>query len=286
MTQFRETIKLDIHFLKGLPPLAPTANQMIRLLSQDDVDIDEISRVIEQDPQLAARLIGLANAAYFGQPRPVCNVKRAIVQALGLQLVKSLVMGIVVHGVFDAVRCPEFNLEAYWLNALATAVLARQVATRIPEADRSVPDCVYLAGLFHDLGKLLLAHLYPTDYAEALRAKRENPELSAAVMERQFVGISRAEAGAWLAKRWALPALIVDVLSSQQDADDQCQLSVMVRLVNHCRDQFLQAQQSGEVLVLQGVDEFSVSNADAEDISAVFNQTLDDLRALAGMLAI
>ena len=168
-------MQINLQRLHELPPLAPEAQALLAILADEDSDLEDVARAIERVPALAARIIGLACSAYFGgkQARSVLD---AIVRVLGLSLVRSLALGIVVGGHFDAHRCPAFSPEQYWSSALLTATLARSLAEAAVTEEPVMPDSAYLCGLVHNLGLLAMVHIAPGETACALERAAENPE--------------------------------------------------------------------------------------------------------------
>lgn len=213
--------------LRQLPPLSPTAACLLELLVDEDLSLSRLSRVIGQDPAIAARILGVANSAYFGQTSPIHSVEEAVIRVLGLNMVRSLAFSIAISGAFDTSACRGFDLESYWYRSLATAECSRLLSRNLSRDPQPDPDGAYLAGLLFDIGVLVLIHLYPEDYALVLRKLRDNPLLNLSSLEEDLVGISSREAGAWLADRWHLPAMIVQVVE-QVPAQGACIEVVLV----------------------------------------------------------
>jgi HD-like signal output (HDOD) protein len=200
--------------LQHLPPLSATATRLLVLLSEEDLALNKLAKVINQDPGLTARILGLANAAYFGQQNPVLKVEDAIIRVLGLNMVKSLAFSIAVSGAFDISGCQNFDLKHYWRDALSVAMLARQLCMKSVAEERLDPDVVYLAGLLKDIGVLVLVHVFPDDYNKVLqKICQQGSDADILTLESEIIGINHCEAGAWLAHRWHLPDLIVAVIA-------------------------------------------------------------------------
>ncbi len=200
--------------LTSFPPLSRTANRILAAVGDPDLDATQMAEIIDEDPGLTARIIGLANSAYFGQTRAITTVREAIIRVLGLNMVKSLAMSISMAGVFDIKGCSAFDLENYWYKAMGTAVLARLISQRFSSALEVDTESVYLCGLLHNLGELLLAQVFPEALSEALLAFEETPEVGLWAIEKEYIGVNQLEAGAFVLKRWHLPDAITDVISN------------------------------------------------------------------------
>jgi HD-like signal output (HDOD) protein len=212
MQPIREA-KQQIIMLKQLPPLSATATRLLGLLTNDNISLEELARVIGQDPTVAARILGVANSAYFGQIKPIHTVEEAIIRVLGLNMVKSLAFSIAISRVFDAAKCKDFDLEAHWFRSLMTAMLSREICRHLSGFQQSDLDAVYLAGLLFDIGILVLVYLFPDEYATVIRQLRDSPALDPHQLEEVAVGVSSQQAGAWLTDRWHLPPVVVQVVA-------------------------------------------------------------------------
>jgi HD-like signal output (HDOD) protein len=269
--------KYQVLKLKHLPPLSATAVQLLELLADDDLSLEKLAQVISQDPGISARILGVANSAYFAQTKPVLTIEDAIIRVLGLNMVRSLSFSLAVSGAFDTKQCPNFNLEAYWYRALATAALSRMFAGHIKPAYKPDPDCVYLSGLLFDIGVLVLVHLYPDSYAAVLAKAEDADRQALSLLEEDLVGISSRDAGGWLLDRWHLPQTVVQVV--QQDSQDG---GIEPALVAMAAD-----------WICQGVNQEKdtaecsqmIANEEIEIIQAEFLRQDEDIRTIANLLA-
>ena len=184
----------------------------MEIIGDPEVDIDQVVKIIEQDPPLTARILGLANSAYFGQVREINTVREAIIRVLGMNLVKSLSLSIAMAGTFDTSACREFSLANYWYTSLGTATLARMIVQRATLPDAAIVDSVYLCGLLHKLGLLLLANLFPGELSAVLAEHRQNPDTDLYALERNSIGVDHMAAGEWLLSRWHLPEAVTEVI--------------------------------------------------------------------------
>ena len=271
-----------------LPPLSVTANRLLALLSDPDLDICDLAGVVDQDPPLAARIVGLANAAYFSPRAPVVNVYQAILRVLGLNFVRNLALGLVVAGSFDPRRCPGFDVRRYWFEALSAGLLAHTLAVKAPAADRPASDVYYLGGLLHNIGFLFLAHARPQETAAVFVEKRHDPDRPLLDLFRAAVGITPAEAGGWLAVRWSLPAVLADVITAMElpvALGDYRQPAAVIRAASRMARS---CSADDTPLPDRPVGHFLGLGLDARIADAVetdFLQRCPELRALASLLA-
>jgi len=221
--------------LPDLPPFQAVAQQIIAQVTGENVDIPRLSRTIEQDPAVFSRIIGVANSAYFGCPDKIYTVSHAIVRVLGLCMVKSLALGIVLNRPFNSAACPGFSMERYWFNSLLTATVAQRLGRYIKFGQQDFQEHAYLAGMLHNVGELILAHLFPSEMNDVYTQLQLDPDQNILDLQSEIVGINNYEAGAILARRWHLPNDLQTVFSHyhEQDYDgEHWQLLHLVRLSN------------------------------------------------------
>jgi HD-like signal output (HDOD) protein len=226
-------IRQRIRLLQELPPL-PVMAQKILSLSNEDADIQELADTIEKDPCLSARLLGLANAAYFGWPGGVRTMYDAIYKVLGLKMVKSLAIGLILGGTFRADRCKNFSIHQYWFTAVATAILTQNLLPRISSEFRDNLDNVYLDGLLHNLGLPVLVHLFPEEMEEVFSTARACSDRQLGECTREVLSIDICQAGGWLARKWHLPEDIVCVIDHHNNSGYRNGFWPIVLLVGYC----------------------------------------------------
>ncbi len=224
--------RLEIQKLNELPPLSPVVNQFMRAVQDDDIGLGELAHIIEQDPALLARIIGLANSAYFGSPDRVTSAEDAIIKVLGLNTTKSIALSILLSGPFDASCCPSFNAERYWLSAVFCASLCQRLAPLIRSSDAPSPSEAYLGGMIYNLGLLALVHLYPDRMKGVFAALDENMQSQLLIsLELEALGVNHLEVGGWLGRKWHLPEAVVVVMENRLQDNYQGEHRSLVGLV-------------------------------------------------------
>lgn len=196
--------------LISLPPFPAIAMRVLQLVSRDDVGLKELSTVIQADPALTSELLTVANSPLFGLRREIKTVLQAAA-LLGTERVKALALtiGMKVY-LTQSFQIP--TLLACWRHSLATALVAEQFAA----ASLMEKDFAYLAGLLHDVGRLALGMIKPTEYADLL----ETPHPNAAEVleaERALFQIDHCETGRRLTETWNLPSEIATVAAHHLD---------------------------------------------------------------------
>jgi len=203
-------INLKISRIKNLPELPAASIKIIDAVSDPEISIEELAEVISISPVLVARLLGLANSAYFGCAHPIKDLKTAIIRVLGLNLVKSLTLGILLNLALDTGKCRHFKCEILWTDALVTAILAQKFSLLINNNDL-VPSTSYTAGLLLNIGLIAAVHLFPeTTDQILLNVKRHSSSVSTEMTI--LVGHDQYELGGALLEHWHLPDIYQTVL--------------------------------------------------------------------------
>ncbi len=202
--------------LTALPPLPSTAQQILAAFGDEFIDADDITEIIADDPGISARLLGLANSAYYGLAEPVDCLVDAVGRVIGVETVRSVVLAIAMQKALDQSRCPAFDAERFWKESLMAAQCCKRVALR----DRELPDhgkrLAYVTGLCHNIGLMALAYLEPEATSDVLVEHDERHMRFDSALERA-VGISHREATMVLAQRWSLPDILVDAYRCRFD---------------------------------------------------------------------
>jgi len=220
--------------LQHLPPLSPIAQRLLQEFARDDVAIAKLAAIIEQDPALAARLVGVANSAYFATKEKVYTVADAIIRVLGLKLVRSLAVGIALSSPFNVHGCQAFELDRYWYCSMQTAALAARLGSRVV-AGPSVRDVLFLAGLLHNLGQLALVHVFPEQMCLILQTLRTDPLANCEAMQRSILGLDEHQAAVAIGHKWHLPYTILRIIEYQADSQYNGDHWQGARLVGYCR---------------------------------------------------
>ncbi len=226
--------RLIVQRLKELPPLPLAAQQILLVMDDPAVSMDRIAGIIEQDPALAGRILGLANSAFFRRNGEITTIKEAIIRSLGMNVVKSLAIGMAMSGIFDTSDCPRFELRRYWSSAFITAQCAARLGRQLACEPPIDPAPLYLCGLLHNFGLLVLAHCFPGELDQALGMVAGHPGVRLGEQERAVLGFDHHEAGGWLARKWHLPEVVIAVIEHHHEEEYQGPCRIEARLVDGC----------------------------------------------------
>lgn len=191
--------------LKGLPSLPSVVSDLLRSFDDENVDVGSVARQIAQDQALTAKVLRVANSAFYGLQNRVGSIQEAVV-VLGFNSVRGMVLGTGISGVFQPERCPGFDLDRYARDSITVGLAARAMAG---EAGLN-GELAFTTGILHDIGRLVLASCFAERYSPALLAGGGSSLASA--VEREVLGIDHAEVGGLLAETWHFPPVLRDAV--------------------------------------------------------------------------
>ena len=225
--------------LAELPPFSPILNRLIANLAQPDVSFGKVADLIEKDAVLAGNLLKLVNSALYGRRGTINSVRHAV-SMLGVDKLRNAALSMSVARMWSHVKTPSgWSLASFNLHAVGVAILSDLLAQRLPVDDG---EGAFAAGLFHDLGWLLLVLGCPEEYERAAGLFQQN-QPSGPDFESQFFGISHAELSADALAIWNLPKPIQmavhDHVRPEQDSSPG-QRRVSLSQVVNVADQYVQ----------------------------------------------
>jgi HD-like signal output (HDOD) protein len=202
------TFILKLEQAEDLPVLPQVHAQALRLAHSPDSNIGQLKDILKYDPALTASILKVANSAYYGFSHKIESLQTALVM-LGMAEVTRLVIGSAVVHIFPETQISQrFDTEVFWRHSAAVGLVGAMMVNKLKLATNGD---VFTGGLLHDLGRVLLAAHFPTEYERCLnQAEKEN--IPARVAERQVLGIDHSAIGGYLATRWELPEALTSMI--------------------------------------------------------------------------
>ncbi len=201
----RTNVALPLHIeqgLKSVRPLPFVVNKILELAKEDPVDFRAMSRTVASDQTLSALIMSVANSAGLSERyKQIASLKQAMVM-LGRQQLVQIVITYTLQSM-QAIGATKWPLggERFWRHCLAVGTMASQLAVKI---GLPYPKEAFIAGLVHDIGKIIMLNEYKTPYAQLLQSTRNN--LTPLFLnEKKILGCTHAEVGAALCIRWKIP---------------------------------------------------------------------------------
>ncbi|MBI5085281.1 MAG: HDOD domain-containing protein [Acidobacteria bacterium] len=192
---------LALRSLDQLPPFSPILNHLMASLADEDVSFARLAAVIERDSVLSGNVLRLVNSALYGRRGTVSSV-RAAVAVLGMVRLRNYLLGFSVARLWDKARTPAgWSMERFNNHSVAVAVLS-DILVQKTTADYA--EGAFVAGLLHDLGRLMIAIALPEEFAQISVAQRVSG-MPLEKCEQEHLEVTHSELSAAALARWSLP---------------------------------------------------------------------------------
>lgn len=202
-----EALKKLVSQLQSLPSIPSLYLELVEELQRDEPSLERIAAIISRDLGMCTKMLQLVNSAFFGLPRKIANTEEAV-GYLGVETVKALVLYLHIFSLYERVKVKGFSYDQLWNHCWSVGVIARKIG-QLEGLPRANVDNLFIAGLLHDVGQLVLVTGVPTSYQIALE-RREQDGLLLHEAEASVFGASHAEVGSYLLGQWGLPVPIVE----------------------------------------------------------------------------
>ncbi|HCJ50378.1 MAG TPA: histidine kinase [Gallionella sp.] len=279
-------LKMNLAGLDSLPAMPTIAQKLLSLALDSDEGEAQLLKLIEQDPLISAKIIGLSNSSMFGASRKVNSVHDAAM-LLGLTRVKSIALGIAT---LSAMRTPLeglFKINELWLHSLTIALAMRTLSKAMPARTRPLDDQIFLSGLLHDIGYMALSYL-DTAASDALHTRlHAQPERAAQEIEQELLGITHGEIGAQLGRHWDLPEEIIAVMRYHHtpDIEEAAAGQPLVSLVNFAERLLPDVGVAEHTRLEISAEEWlslGINPDRAEDLAAALTEVAEQAKQMAG----
>jgi HD-like signal output (HDOD) protein len=197
-----------IRQVEELPTLPAIITRILEVLEDESSSARDLERVVSCDQSIAARVLRIANSAYYGFSREITTIHRAIV-ILGFQTVRGLALGSsIFETFFGGERDSCFDRTAFWLHSIACSRCAMALGKQVRGID---PEEAFLGGLVHDIGMVVMDHVMHEKYRPILeQAVTQGEPLNQ--LERRTWGFDHADVGGWLAEHWKFPPSLLEAI--------------------------------------------------------------------------
>lgn len=201
-----------------LPTMPDIAQDIMKLRVDPSADAAKLGKIVSRDPSLAAQVISWASSPYYGYQGKIDSIDTAIARVLGFELVMNLALGISIGKSLNVPKDGPLGVSEYWKQSIYTANLAEKLCRAMPIKQRPERGLIYLSGLLHNFGHLLLGHIFPPQFKLVNESIKANPHVAVEDIEHYILGVSHEEIGAWLMQNWHMPdELIVAVHRHHQE---------------------------------------------------------------------
>lgn len=237
-------VKKIISGIDTLPSIPEVYAKLRKAVADPEVTVSQVSGIIEEDMGMSAKVLQLVNSAFFGLFQTVDSPARAV-SLLGIDTVKGLVLGV---GAFAEIKSNSkiFPIQKLWTHCMAVGGCAKKIA--LEESDDTVLiDNCFIAGILHDIGKLVLLAKMVDQYEEAVNlATKEQIRLRKA--EKEVFDVVHGDIGAYLMGLWGLPGPVVEAIGFHHRIDNYPDSSLSPAIAVHVANTFYYEFRPDEVV--------------------------------------
>ena len=285
-TELRRKIEMITH----LPTLPEIVIRILRIVNDPDTSAREIARAVSQDPPLSAKILRLANSAFYGMPKSITSIQNAVV-LLGTKVIRTIVLSLTVFDMFPGDKHSSlFNRTAFWRHSTSCAFLCRYLAEAMEGVFPFYAEESFCGGLLHDLGKVVMEQYMHEDFHQALRhAKDKKIPLFDAEME--ILGYAHTDVAEWLISSWELPDSIQLPMVFHHTPSQTPQCKNLVALCHFADHLCYRLKLSIGVdfaeptLDAESLKDLSLSEEQVEKVSAQLAKELDKINLFCEMAA-
>lgn len=234
-----ESLQRTLRRIPSLPTLPVIVDRLNALMLNPRTTAKQVGQLIASDPALSAKILKIVNSSFYGFPTRITTVTHAIV-ILGFNTVKSVVLSSTVFDVFKGEGDERFRREAFWKHSIGCGAACRVIAR---EVGFSALEDFFIAGLLHDVGKIVLDQYLHDDFRRILQTVHDKDCLFVEA-EREVLQTTHAEIGGWLFSNWRLSKGLIQTVAHHHNPALAAD-AVKVTSVIHLGDIICRALQCG-----------------------------------------
>lgn len=223
-----------------LASLPAVYNELKAAIDDPDSNIDEITSIIKKDPDISARMIGLANSSLYSFGGNVSNINR-VVMLIGTRQLHDLILATVVISQFKGLSIQGIDMKSFWSHSIACGIAARNIATWLREPN---VEKYYITALLHDLGRLML-FLQEPEVMQTLLESHLNSSTALHLLESQTLGFDHATAGSQLLTSWDFPLTLSEPIRLHHRPNKSPEEFALNTSVIHVADLIVNAMKLG-----------------------------------------
>jgi HD-like signal output (HDOD) protein len=198
-----KALRTRVENISTVPTVPSVLKQLSTIIENPKISLNEISHFVSKDPALTTKILQMVNSALYGFPGRISSVNHAVM-LLGLNVVKGLLLSV---SVFEIMHKAMIGLREHSIGvAIASKVIAQKKGLKEPEE-------VFVAGLLHDVGKVILILMYPDEYDKAVK-ESEASAIAIFDTERNHFSETHAAVAGWLSEKWHFPKKLCDCLAN------------------------------------------------------------------------
>ena len=245
--------------IEHLPVMPSLASDLLKLQSNPDATVDDLVRIISHDPALTVQILRYANSALFGFSGQINNLQDAIFRVLGYETVLYMSFGATLGRSLKLPQTGRLSMNNFWKEAVYRAALCQQLALRMPRQSRPDSSIVYITGLLHNIGLIIMGNIFQTEFDWLNKMLSSRPQQSLITTEQNLFSCTHTSVGEYLMQHWNMPEEISVVVGEHHNLHYKGEHEIYVWLT----------QLAGQALATH-----NLSDADDETISEELCQQL------------
>jgi HD-like signal output (HDOD) protein len=204
----KKELQYKIEQITNLPTLPEIVTRVMHIVNDPTSSANDVAFVVGQDLSLSAKILRLANSAFYGVPRTITSINNAVV-ILGLKVINTIVLSLTVFDLFPHEKKTSlFNRTAFWRHSTSCALICRFLTQRVRKFVLFDAEEAFCAGLLHDIGKVVMEQYLHEDFHKTLRYAKAN-SCSLYESEKQTLGYTHMDVAQWLTANWQLPVQLL-----------------------------------------------------------------------------
>lgn len=220
----RDAILRKAHNVASLPMIYTRINEVV---DQRSSSMAAIGSIIQEDTGLSARILRLANSAFYGSPSQIGTIEKALT-IIGLKPMRDLALATSMMQIFKDIPEDVINMKSFWEHSIACGVTARVLAIRQRQPNA---ESYFLGGILHDIGQLILLQQIPQQIKYLLKlGERQNSLI--VELERKELGFDHASLGGRLLRMWKLPAFLISMVAAHHNPSSAAQLKKAAAVIH------------------------------------------------------
>ena len=261
---------------KNLPQLPQVMLKLIKACNNEKTSIEELTRLISADPSLSSKLLQIIGSPYINLPKAVNSIKTAVVY-LGIASIRNMAISTSAMHFFKFTKPVEkFEIAAFWYHSYKCGIIARKIAD---ENGFSNSDEFFLAGLLHDIGRLVLMNNFPEDYKAILDTSLDEKQMIASEMK--LFGTDTPQVSAWLFNQWNLNPLISDAVLFINEPIEQIEGAL-----SHVKVVFISNLLTAKNTLEKIPDILSLTDLSQDRLEQIVDQAEEEVQDMANTLGL
>jgi len=211
----QERVRRNLGLIQNLPALSSVTQKVIELSDSPSVTGAQVAEIVEKDQAMVTAVLKIVNSPFYGLKKRVSSINHAVI-LLGFRTVRNVALSAGLVNTFDGPPGdPRFDRSEFWAHSVYTAAAARLVAGRMREIDA---DEAFLAGLLHDMGRIVFDHYFAKEFALSMDVAEKN-QIEPIAAESAVFGMDHANVGKVIANKWNFPPHIADAIGTHHDPE-------------------------------------------------------------------